>query len=95
MSPSLHNPLHWRRWLGQCAMATTKAPWYDKSYENAPGRMEKYTNNEEPFLVEVMAIRTWQCLNGCVALDAAGLQACITCHRWRSDGAKRRGVSSC
>jgi hypothetical protein len=50
-------------------MASTKAPWYDKSYENAPGRMEKYTNNEEPFLVEVMAIRTWQCLNGCVSLD--------------------------
>ena len=48
---------------------TSKGPWYDRSYKNAPGRVEKYTNNEEPFLVELMAVRTWQCLNGCVSLD--------------------------
>ena len=40
-----------------------------KGYENTPRTMEKYTNVTEPFLVEVMAVRTWQCLNGCVSLD--------------------------
>ena len=39
------------------------------AYENTPKAMEKYTNVYEPFLVEVMAVRTWQCLNGCVSLD--------------------------
>lgn len=38
-------------------------------YENTPRAMEKYTNVYEPFLVEIMAVRTWQCLNGCVSLD--------------------------
>ena len=55
---------------------TSQGPWYDKSYENAPARIEKYTNDEEPFLVELMAIRTWQCLNGCVSLDW-GYENCL------------------
>jgi hypothetical protein len=46
-----------------------QAPWYDKAYKNAPRRVEEYTNVQEPFLVELMAVRTWQCLNGCVSLD--------------------------
>ena len=40
-----------------------------REYENTPKTMEQYTNVYEPFLVEVMAVRTWQCLNGCVSLD--------------------------
>ena len=46
-----------------------QATWYDKAYKNAPGRVEQFTNTEEPFLVELMAVRTWQCLNGCTSLD--------------------------
>ena len=40
-----------------------------QKYQNTPNAMEKYTNVYEPFLVEVMAVRTWQCLNGCTSLD--------------------------
>jgi len=46
-----------------------KAERSDKFYKNEAVRMEDYTNTEEPFLVELMAVRTWQCLNGCVSLD--------------------------
>lgn len=44
---------------------------HEKEYENTPGSVERYLNTPEPFLVEVTAVRTWQCLNGCVSLDWA------------------------
>ena len=40
-----------------------------KGYENTPRTVDRYTNMNEPFLVEVMAVRTWQCLNGRASLD--------------------------
>lgn len=49
-------------------MASSRAP-RKHAYENTPVAIEKFTNTYEPFLVEVMAVRTWQCLNGCVSLD--------------------------
>lgn len=51
------------------AMATTKVARHGKEYENTPRTIERYTGTQEPFLVEIMAVRTWQCLNGCVSLD--------------------------
>ena len=47
----------------------TSKPWHAGAYKNEAGRVEEYNGNEEPFLVELMAVRTWQCLNGCVSLD--------------------------
>ena len=46
-----------------------KGAWHEPAYKNEAVRIEEYTNTEEPFLVELMAVRTWQCLNGCVSLD--------------------------
>ena len=51
-------------------MASTKnGPWYEDGYTNKAGRIEQNMGTDEPFLVELMAVRTWQCLNGCVSLD--------------------------
>ena len=52
----------------KCAMASRNAQ-RNQGYENTPRAMEKYTNIYEPFLAEIMAVRTWQCLNGCTSLD--------------------------
>jgi hypothetical protein len=51
-------------------MASSKGgAWYQDGYTNKASRIEKNTGTEEPYLVELMAVRTWQCLNGCVSLD--------------------------
>ena len=51
------------------ATMTSQVARHDNEYKNTPRTMEAYTGTKEPFLVEVMAVRTWQCLNGCVSLD--------------------------
>ena len=45
--------------------------WYDGWYKNGPesGNIEKYMATTEPWLVEVMAVRAWQCLNCNASLD--------------------------
>jgi len=51
-------------------MATTR-PWHEGWYKNGPesGKIEDFMATKEPWLVEVMSVRAWQCLNGTTALD--------------------------
>lgn len=54
-----------------CARAMAGRAWYDGWYNNGPesGNIEKYMATTEPWLVEVMAVRAWQCLNCNASLD--------------------------
>jgi len=52
----------------QPAATTTTAKWYEPQYRNG-GKMEDYLGNTQPSLVEVVAVRLWQALNGGVSLD--------------------------
>lgn len=52
-------------------MKAPPAPkWWESSYKNR-GKMEDYLGNTQPFLVEILAVRVMQTLNGNVSLDWA------------------------
>tara|TARA_B100000768_G_C11248625_1_gene362981 strand:+ start:300 stop:1100 length:801 start_codon:yes stop_codon:yes gene_type:complete len=48
--------------------------WWNGKYANRAS-IEKYLGNTQPFLVEILAVRIWQMLNGDVSLDW-GYQSC-------------------
>ena len=50
-------------------MASSKATWHWQEHTNEKRRIETAADTEGRFLVELMVVRTRQCLKGCVALD--------------------------
>jgi hypothetical protein len=50
------------------AMASRNDPG-PQAHKNTPRAMARHTSTHAPFLAEIVAVRTWQCLNGRTSLD--------------------------